>query len=530
MSNLLNIVSKLSKSSAESVHTTSIDNSSIFNYLHTITPVEEAYIERLKKQENVKSLIFLCGSSGDGKSAIIAQNKSDFEKNYKFHLDATHSFKSNQTATEELDDRFTEYINGNRSLVVGINIGILMNYVLEGSSKHNLIKEDINTFLEKNINAKSTFFINFDDYSKFEFKDSKVSAPFIKTILEKITSESEENPFSKAFDIDIEIEKTSMIHQNFKLLSLPVIQDSIIELLIAINLKYDQFLTARSLLDLVYILLTTDKLLINQLFEDETTSMMKNLKKEDPLLNRSYQLDKFILDRSSNKEDMALKTFVKEFNALCKKEILNESDSSTLIRVFYLFRNQDVSNSYHQVFSDNFNRNDKLIYDFIQLVSIHHKYEDKDKKVVRSFYESIKQAILLYINKKDPALVKKNIVVISSKGSIQTAAPIEIKPSWSKIKDSKSIAFNSFPLFLKINGLDISEKSISLNLLSMINLINDGYRPNKHDRNTIVLFDELVQTITTRASQSDEIIFLSNKKMVHFKNDEDEIEVISNEN
>ena len=64
----------------------------------------------------------------------------------------------------------------------------------------------------------------------------------------------------------------------------------------------------------------------------------------------------------------------------------------------------------------------------------------------------------------------------------------------------------------------------------MINLINDGYRPNKHDRNTIVLFDELVQTIITRATQSQEIILISDKETVQFKNTEDEIEVVAHAN
>ena len=46
------------------------------------------------------------------------------------------------------------------------------------------------------------------------------------------------------------------MHQNFKLLSIEAIQNSIIELLITVNLKYDQFITTRSLLDFVYTLLS----------------------------------------------------------------------------------------------------------------------------------------------------------------------------------------------------------------------------------------------------------------------------------
>lgn len=527
MGELYNLISKLSKSSAESVHTFNKDNSRIFGYLHTITPVEEAYIERLTEQKNKKSIIFLCGSSGDGKSAIIANNRLQFEEFYNFHVDATHSFKSNQTATQALDDSFRKYLENEKSLVVGINIGILMNYVEEGDSEFISIKEHIKIFLESNVNTENTFFINFDDYSKFVFNNSQISSPFILSIFQKITLHSDDNPFYRAFIKDIEENNISLLHQNFKLLSVKSIQDAIIELLVTINLKYDQFLTTRNLLDLVYVLLTAKNSLINQLFEDDSTSMMKNLAKEDPLQNRSYQLDKFILDRASGKLDEKLIEFIKGFNALCKKEILNEKDAFLLIRTFYLFRNHSMSNDYHKDFAINFD--DSEVRNFTYLVAAHHEYKDDNKKVIKYFYKQLKEAIFLYINKKIPALSKHNLVSISTTNSITMAMPAEIEANMSKIKNVTSTSGTSFPLFLKINSEDIVQINITLGIQSMINQILNGYRPNKHDRNTIVIFDELVQSILAKAVHSKEIILLSGTKKIHFKRNEDEIEVVEDE-
>lgn len=527
MNNLYNIVSKLSKSSAEAVHTFSKENSSIFDYLHTITPVEEKYIELLTQQKGQKSLIFLSGSSGDGKSAIIAKNKDDFELDYDFHVDATHSFKSNQTATQALDSSFHKYLNGNKSLVVGINIGILMNYVEEGDTEFTDIKEHIRTFLDSKENTENTFFINFDDYSKFEFNNSKVSSPFIQSIFKKITLHSDNNPFYCAFLKDIEENSISALHQNFKLLSVESIQDAIIELLITINLKYDQFLTTRSLLDLVYVLLTAKDSLINKLFEDTSTSMMKNLSKEDPLQNRSYQLDKFILDRASGKEDEKLIEFIRGFNSLCKKEILNKKDAFLLIRTFYLFRNSSISNDYHKEFTINFD--DSKVHSFIHLVASHHEYKDENKKAIKYFYKQLKEAILLYVNKNAPTLSKHNLVSISTTNGITMAVPVEIEANMSKIKNVTSKSGTSFPLFLKINSEGISTIGITLSIQNMIEQILNGYRPNKHDRNTIVIFDELVQNILAKAVHSKEIVLLSDKKKIHFKNNEDEIEVVEDE-
>ena len=76
----------------------------------------------------------------------------------------------------------------------------------------------------------------------------------------------------------MEDEEKNIVHKNYKLLSNKFIQKSIIDLLILTNLKYDQFLTVRSLLDLIYTLLKGPRLLINQLFEDESNEIIKNLK------------------------------------------------------------------------------------------------------------------------------------------------------------------------------------------------------------------------------------------------------------
>ncbi|MCX6077832.1 MAG: DNA phosphorothioation-dependent restriction protein DptF [Campylobacterales bacterium] len=380
MGQLNNLISKLSKASPESVHTLNTDTTSLFTYLHIETPVEKKYIETLISLKNDKSIIFLCGSSGDGKSAIIAKNKIKFENFYDYHVDATHSFKPDQTATEALDESFNSFDNNQKSLVVGINIGILMNYVDEGDESNIEIKNAINNYLKNKQNENNIYFINFEDYSKFEFVESKISSIFIQSLFQKITLQSEENPFYKAFLIDKDSEKTSILHQNFKLLSIDAIQNSIIELLITVNLKYDQFITTRSLLDFIYTLLQGPKLLINQLFEDSSNAIIKNIRKEDPVLIRSYQLDKFILERASLKEDEYLTQFINIFNEMCTKNILDENHSSLIIRTFYLFRNNDISNNYHKKFINNFD--DITIYNFINLVATHQVFNDENKKVI----------------------------------------------------------------------------------------------------------------------------------------------------
>lgn len=527
MTNLQQIVSKLSKSSPEAVHTFNEDSATLFNYLHVETDVEKAYIEKLKNLCGQKSLIFLCGSSGDGKSAIIAKHSEEFASDYNFHVDATHSFMPNQTAIEALENSFSSFTRGDKSLVVGINIGILMNYLSDENSSNNVIKTAIEKFLNSKSDSDNIFFINFEDYSKFDFNGEVISSDFIKSIMQKITLESEQNPFFSAYSIDLQNDKTSKVHQNYKLLSQEPIQNSIIELLITIHLKYDQFLTTRSLLDFIHTLLNDEKLLIDQLFEDESNPIIQNIRKEDPILQRSFPLDKFILDRASMTKDSQLEDFLHELNALCKNTIIDEKSPFTLIRLFYLYRNHILANGYHKKFHDSFDNN--TIHDFIRLVSVQHNYTDSNKTIIHEFYTKLKDAIFTYVNKTYPQLTKNHLMIIDSQHNIITAAPIKITPGWSKIKGHHSESFTEFPLFLMVNNMVLIEQKITLNLYSMIMLINSGYRPNKHDRNTIIIFEELIQSILEIANRSNEIVLLTNSEKVHFTYSDDAIEVIGYE-
>lgn len=74
---------------------------------------------------------------------LIGRNIKKFESFCDFHVDATHSFSSTHSAIEALDEKFNDYKSNNRSLVVGINIGILLNYAKEGPHLHLDNRKDI---------------------------------------------------------------------------------------------------------------------------------------------------------------------------------------------------------------------------------------------------------------------------------------------------------------------------------------------------------------------------------------------------
>lgn len=64
----------------------------------------------------MKKRLFLCGNSGDDKSEILTKYCHKFKNRANFHLDATHSFKPNDSAIQTLDKVFQDYIDGNKPL------------------------------------------------------------------------------------------------------------------------------------------------------------------------------------------------------------------------------------------------------------------------------------------------------------------------------------------------------------------------------------------------------------------------------
>ncbi|MBD9362278.1 DNA phosphorothioation-dependent restriction protein DptF [Methylomonas sp. EbB] len=351
------LINKLSKSSPNAVFTQANDHTSldtIDQYLYVETKIERDYRKILEEFSGSKRVIFLCGSSGDGKSAIIGRNQQQFKKIYDFHIDATHSFKPNQSAVDALNDRFFSFKQGSKPLVVGINIGILLNFAREGSDDHEDIRQAIRDYITNSTSSDSVMFINFEDYSKFEMKHDNITSSFIHQLFDKVTAPDDSNPFYKAFQDDQQSGALDIEHQNFQLLRFEAVKKSIVELLVTVHLKYDQFLTTRSLLDFLYTLLAGPKLLVHSLFEDCSNAIVENIRKEDPCLLRTAKLDTFILESKINKTDQALNAFIDDFNGQFSQPILSLDDPHLLVRIFYLLEMIPVGLTIINIFKKSF--------------------------------------------------------------------------------------------------------------------------------------------------------------------------------
>ncbi len=206
-------------------------------YIYITTDIEADFKKALLSAKS-NQVIFLCGSSGDGKSEILTQYSQKHKVTHDFHLDATHSFNPSQTAIQALDQRFTQFKQSHKPLVVGINVGMLGNYAEEGSKEHSDIKKVLRDFLSRKRSAipKQYVFLDFEDYPKFTFNAEGCASDFAEKFLKRLTAQTLENPFYALYDKELKSLGHTRLTANYALLSRPSVQESLIGLLLKARL------------------------------------------------------------------------------------------------------------------------------------------------------------------------------------------------------------------------------------------------------------------------------------------------------
>ena len=93
--NFEELIETLSKGSATAVTTLEshvAELEALKTYLYVQTPVEKALRAEIDRNLKTPRVIFVCGSSGDGKSELYRRIHSRYSSKVRFHRDATHSF------------------------------------------------------------------------------------------------------------------------------------------------------------------------------------------------------------------------------------------------------------------------------------------------------------------------------------------------------------------------------------------------------------------------------------------------------
>jgi len=476
----------------------------------------ETDLRKLLASLQGQKIIFLCGSSGDGKSEILTRCISEYQDKFDFHLDATHSFAPHQSAIQALDEKFDEHKRGLKPLVLGINIGMLANYSNEGDTRHQEIKESIDRFLSGKLNHNlrpipdgSVFYLDFEQYSRFNFQREGGSySAFARSLLKKLTCEDVANPFYLIAKKDSDTKRGDpRVLANFKMLALDSVQELIITQLFKARLIKEQFITTRALLDLFHHLLVGPGYLFDNLFIGDDNELVARLSEFDPVKFHTRELDQFVLKYELSLPDERLNAFLDAMShegVFLDRNNIKQGRAASLIRFFSLMRNEEFGNNFHHDFKSIFE--ESLIESYAQVWRLHNEFDNSPdkKKELRKFYSlDLIYGIQRYANRNAPELLNvQGELFLSSFGKVKLTAPVELKPDYDAIHQKMHITSSHFMAYLKVGDQSIKPIAINLNLFELFQKLKDGYRPNKYDKNAVVLLDEIVEQVTEMAKSS----------------------------
>ncbi|HIC1511869.1 TPA: DNA phosphorothioation-dependent restriction protein DptF [Escherichia coli] len=533
----------LAKSSSFSVTTVTHRQKDEFDQLKEQLFVKQEIETELQRYLDVAKsgeIIFLCGSSGDGKSEILTRFQSDprYQRRFNFHLDATHSFAPRQSAIDALNDLFANHHQQSSPLLIGINTGMLANFAREGAECHEAIRSAIDSFLSAQQDVSRPYrnencsFFDFEHYPKFQFDENKQYSSFIKTLLDNLTRDDDNNLFQFIFRRDESINPDLKEVANFKLLCMPGVQNVLITQLFKARLIKDQFVTTRTLLDFLHHLLTGPGYLFDNLFTGAENDLIKKVSDFDPARLHTYELDQFVLRYELRLVDAELDDFLAALEPLHIKfdrQCVKPGDATSLIRLFWLLQHESLGNDYHRRFSAFFN--ESLFEHYSEIWHLHRNYtaDLEQKRSLNRFYTSeLIAGIQRYANRKAPELSKhKEEFFLGEFGGVKITAPVALKPDWDAIRSKHTAHPTGFDVHLKVGEDPLPPIRIGLNLFELLKKLNNGYRPNKYDKNAIVLLDGIIDLVSDKIKLSTEIRFYDGMRRVYSARLDDDMISIS---
>ena len=200
-----------------------------------------------------------------------------------------------------------------------------------------------------------------------------------------------------------------------------------------------------------------------------------------------------------------------------------------MIRLFWLLQHESLGNDYHRKFSAFFN--ESVFERYSEIWHLHRNYtaDPEQKRSLNRFYAfELIAGIQRYANRKAPELsMQKEEFFLGEFGGVKITAPVEVKPNWDAIRNKHTAHPTGFDVYLKVGENLLPHIHIGLNLFELLDKLNNGYRPNKYDKNAIVLLDEIVELIAGQAKFSREIKFYDGGQRVYRAKADDDMITIS---
>src|SRR5262249_55550721 len=148
------------------------------------------------------------------------------------------------------------------------------------------------------------------------------------------------------------------------------------------------------------------------------------------------------------------------------------------------------------------------------------------RRRLHTFYRTLIDALLRFANRFAPELSDKGLLFLDKYNGYVVSTRVDITESLRRIPAHHPTRLGHFNACLRLGHDDLPPLPISTNFLELILKINKGYRPNKHDKNTVVILEEVISNITRRVRTSNHLHISKGQDSWGLRNDEDEDEIV----
>lgn len=545
------------------------DQFSKFNkYMHIASKMDDRLeVVISSARAKIKSLVLVCGNSGDGKSHLIANfisqgiiDTNDFD----VYIDATSSDKKGKRANEKLREKLDEFSDqklGNGvtyRLIVAINLGVLNDFIKNYENEYGLLKEYVDKqglfdnipawkFMQMENEAEDTKpycigHVDFTSFHRYEINSQGVDISFFSELLNKIVSSDAENTIYQAYNngcVNCSHRANCPVYWNYKeLVESTQLRDYVVNVLAKAIIKGNLSPSVREINDFYYEIIigrTFDENAIMSKSINRLTHFVKNMtlwllyeseegllqytSKEDVLGDVSRRCDKQIIslnlkpDFEGWLQNIAIEIspiFMQIFNDIlycknsnAKKYKDNEQDIKQAIFKLYI-RHTNLSSD---------QSDDKYQAYLKYLFYYNIGAEDKCKDVI----QLVEECVYLWngrLGDKSGTNVKNGVIVsrasskfyLFKKMDIKFAKNPQIVPLDSNSELPNFSSTMRFGFKLK-DGKTVVPLDIDYELYSFLLDVEAGFIPTNTDRKRNVKYDAFVRKLISE-SDSDTYVYV----------------------
>ena len=535
-------LSKLRKLSMESVENTA-SFAPFKQYLHVVRPVEDELRTLLRRvnRENKKCLVMLCGSAGDGKSHLMSYLRhADPEgllNSFELYNDATESSAPELTSIDTLYEKLAPFNDENYQvddgfkMILAINLGTLNNFI-ESDKGRTFTKlkqyvednEIFSSYTRKEVYITDSVFqhISFADYQVFTLKEDGVGTEFLSTLIGKVFSKTEENPFYQAYknNDSCTLCQRCPVRHNYEFLSKPEHQQAVIKKIVEVVIKDKAIVSTRDILNLLYDIIvhpdfdysdmckcaTSEVKYLTKYIKystpmliyeyDDISPLLNCMRKHDVLKERQAEMD-VAATRFHSLENIyeafteaTTDTSYERLNDITKIAVLGGIKPELKKLVYrFIVRTKEFKGEYQA------STQKELLAEYIKY--LYYQQSGKEKQL-KKLYESTKKAIMNWDGQFD----SDYICIDDSNERFWVIEQLLIQSAIYKskaIEDDEVLRFstNVKIRFKKSSGNDLETAEIDMDyaLFEMISAMREGYRPTVQDKNKHADFVSFVQRL-----------------------------------